>query len=200
MKKVSSLFCVIVIFSSCVPVLKFFYGFKNPQFEKHENIVKFQNEIGFQNIPYLGLKAEMWGRSNILSAPEIFVFNNEGKYIPYKDSLRPNCNGPAEIFLEELNTEKKYYFSDDYNIDSFIGLLEGPECTHTNFNPNKDVDFIIFMTYSIFSGHKLYKEKSELWLDALKQNNNMHYQICMVNLDPKDCWSADQKKIFNSGK
>jgi hypothetical protein len=176
------------------------YGFKNPDFESQEDIVKFQEEIGFEGFPSYGLKAEAWFNPKRLSVPDLFVFDKDGNYIPYKDSLKPNCNGPAELFLTELDPAKKYTFSDDYTLRTFSDLLEGQECQPPNFSPVKNVDFFIFMNYASFTGKKIYREKSSIWLDSLQHNTKIRYQLCLVNMDLKSCWSEEQKNKFVSKK
>ena len=190
---------VVLMSTGCHTILLKWYGFKDPDFESDASIREFQKQIGFEGFPYYGLKWEYWKQNKVFSVPDVFVFDNSGRYIPYKDSLKPNCNGPAELFLTELNTEKQYNYSDKYSLKSFIDYFEGQECQPLIFEHNSKIDFYIFMTYTVFSGKKIFKEKSKIWLDSLQNNKNIHYKLIMLNEDWKECWSAEQKQFFESG-
>ena len=159
--------------------------------------MKFQEEIGFGGVPYLGISVASWQQQKVFSVPDVFVFNAKGNYIPYKDSLKPNCNGPAELFLTELSTSKSYNFSDQYTLESFVNILEGENCHPAAFTTDARTDFYIFMTYATFTGRKIFKEKSAIWLDSLQNNRQINYRLIMVNEDLKECWSEEQKKWFD---
>lgn len=191
--------CVGVLLSGgCKFVLKKVYGIKKADYQSHQSIVKFHNEIGFQNIPYYGLKASSWFMLKGLHIPDVYVFNSTGNYIPYRDSLKPNCNGPADVFLSEMHPEKKYIYSDDYNLKTFLHFLEGPECQPLEFDSVAKVDFYIFFTTATFVGKKIFRDKSAIWLDSLKQNRNIRYQLFILNEDWKSCWSDTDKQLFTT--
>jgi len=187
-----------ILDSGCQTLMLKLYGVKDPDFESQADIVQFQKEIGFGDVPFSGLKATAWFGKQKLSVPDVFVFSADGKYIPYKDSLKPNCNGPAEVFLSELDPKREYQFSEDYSLNNFLELLEGPNCQPLNFKKMNEVDFYIFMNYASFLGKKIFKEKSIIWFDSLKQNKKIKYQLYMVNMDFKDCWTPEQKQLFES--
>ena len=184
----------------CKAVLKKMYGFKQPDYESYSAILKFQEEVGFGGIPFSGLKPDVWFLNKRFSSVDVYVFNKDGKYIPYKDTLRPNCNGPAELFLTELRPGNDYHFSDEYTLDSYLNLLEGAECQKLSYIKKPDTDFFIFMTYACFTGKRIIKEKSKIWLDSLRNNTKIRYQLCLVNMDLKSCWSEEQKNQFESKK
>ncbi|MDQ3051588.1 MAG: hypothetical protein M3Q95_11930 [Bacteroidota bacterium] len=186
------------LFSGCKLVLRKIYGLKKADIKTHEAISEFHNDIGFQDIPYYGIKAQIWKEPRTFSIPDVLVFNKEGKYIPFKDSLKPNCNGPAEVFLSELHAAKPYNFSDQFTLDSFLMLMEDPECNPIEKVAMNEKDFYIFMTTASFAGKKIFKEKSAIWLDSLKNNKNISYELYLINADWKSCWSESDKKYFTS--
>ncbi len=192
------LLCCLFLNGGCKMVLKKIYGVKTADFQSQESIVKFHNDIGFGNISYFSLKADSWKNNKLLSLPDVFVFSSTGNYIPYRDSLKPNCNGPADVFLSELHPEKKYIYSDDYNLKTFLHLLEGPECQPLEFDSVAKVDFYIFFTTATFVGKKIFREKSAIWLDSLEQNRNVMYQLFILNEDWKSCWSDTNKQLFTT--
>ena len=184
--------------TGCQKILLKMYGFKDPAFESDSSIREFQKQIGFGEFPYFGLKWEYWKKNKVFSVPEVFVFDHSGKYIPYRDSLKPNCNGPAELFLSELSTQKKYSYSDKYSLMSFLDYFEDPECQPLIFDNASEVDFYVFMTYTVFSGKRIFKEKSQIWLDSLQNNRNIRYKLIMVNEDWKECWNPEEKQFLGA--
>src|SRR5688572_10043083 len=101
-----------ILLTGCTTIVKTLYGVKDPDFVNHAQIMNFQEAIGFKEIPYLGVKMELWKKGIIFPVPDVLVFDALGRFIPYKDSLWPNCNGPAEVFLSELNSGRQYLYSD----------------------------------------------------------------------------------------
>ena len=198
MKNLIIILCYLLISSGCIPITKKIYGIKNPDFESHEKILNFQEHIGFGDIPYLGLKPECWRDNQLFSMVDMFIFNAEGKYIPYRDTAKLYCNGPAEFFLSALNSETDYYISNEFTLSTFMERLENPQCQPLAFENSNEIDFYIFMTYSTFSGKKIYKDKSTIWLDSLQNNKQIRFKLYMVNEDLKDCWTPEQKSWLES--
>ncbi len=175
------------------------YGVKQPQYESEQSLTGFQQQVGFDNIPFVGAKSSLWRSGKLFHCPDVFVFDNQGRYIPYKDSLRPNCNGPAELFLEELKPGKDYNYSDLYTLSSFNNLVEDPQCNPVPEFKTDKIDYYVFITYAVFTGKKLIREKSLPWVEALKKNKNINSKLIYINLDLKECWSEEEKKFFESG-
>ncbi len=189
------LVCVILL-SGCRPAIKLMYGFKKPYFETPGNIEKFKGDMFGDSVPYFILKYESFVQNEILRIPEVFVFDRYGNYIPYRDSLKPNCNGPAEQFMEQLDSNRVYHVGNDFTLDSFIGQLEQPGCSGEALFKDNGAYFKIFMTWMNQSGKQIYREKSRQWLRKLKENKQITYQLHMINCDFQMCWPDKQKDVF----
>lgn len=198
MKRIAQiLFCLtITTHLGCKPVAKLFYGVGSPSFKQDSEIHPFSEELIGKDIPVYMLGYSAWSSGKALSVPEMYVFDKHGNYIPYKDSLHPNCNGPAGLFLTELDTSRNYYTSDELNFDTFLNSLQTTGCMPVSDINKGEEDFYIFFTWVSWMGKKLYKEKTFEWLDELKSNNKIRYKMYSVSLDWADCWSDEQKAFF----
>jgi len=186
----------IILNSGCRKVILKWYGVKKPDYETTNSIEKFKMEVFGDTIPLLIARHDVWTSGKILSIPDVFVFNKAGLYIPYKDSLRPNCNGPAEVFLGELNSDRNYHFSPEYTLNDFLGKLEMSGCRHISSFVEGQNDFYVFFTWANWTGKKIYNEKTLEWLRVLNKNKNINYKIILVNQDLQECWSDEQKALL----
>ena len=193
-----NIFFIATILNGCTPLAKFMYGVKEPKYESAESIETFKVNVFKSDAPTLVLKSSEWMNLKMLDCPEIFVFNAVGKFIPYKDSLKPNRNGPAELFLHELDATRSYHYSDEFNVETFWKKFENPNCLELPDFSFQQVDFYIFTTWVNWSGKKIYKEKTIEWLTALKGNKKIRYQLYFVNQDFQECWSDEVKAWFEN--
>lgn len=186
--------------TSCTFMAKVIYGFKDPEFENSKDIAVKQADYFGPNRRSLVYSFESWKLKEFNSVPEMYVFDRQGRYIPYKDSLRPNCNGPAESFASELDPAKAYLTDDAMSLEKFLQYTNVPGCGSTPQLPDEDVDFTVMMSWAAYSGKKIYKEKTILWLEELEKNTKIKYRVYLVNKDLQECWSEDQKKKLTSAK
>lgn len=198
MKRITQLFlCWILVFvSGCTPVAKLFYGVKQPGYETESSIKQFVTKVGLPEAPVYSQKFESWKADQLLHNLDVFVFSKDGKYIPYKDSLKPNCSGPAELFLSYLDPATSYYYSDELTLSSVYSKLNTLDCFPAKAVENAQVDFYIFTTFAKWQGKHFLKKKTLLWLDTLQQNKKITYELILVNTDLQDCWSDSQKAQF----
>ncbi len=182
--------------SGCQPVVRIIYGVKNPDFYRVSEIMKFQTEIGLEETPYFGFTAENWISVKDRGYPDLYVFDKKGRFIDFHDTLKPNCNGPAEQFLTELDSERTYNYSSKYTLDSFLALLEDTACNRARLIKLDSTNFYVFLTYASFMGKLVHRQKTLVWRDALVGNNKIKYQLYYLSEDLKSCWSDEQKKLF----
>lgn len=179
--------------TSCTFMAKIIYGFKDPDFESAASIGKKQTDYfgpGHRSLTY---SFDAWRVKEFNSVPEMYVFDRQGRYVPYKDSLRPNCNGPAESFAAELDPAKAYLTDESMNLEKFLKYTNMSGCGLKPQLPEEDVDFTVMMSWAAYAGKKIYKEKTILWLDELKKNKKIKYRVYLVNKDLQECWSDEQK-------
>ncbi|MBL0342327.1 MAG: hypothetical protein IPP71_16315 [Bacteroidetes bacterium] len=155
-------------------------------------------KMGLPEAPVYSCAFESWQANDQFHSPDVFVFDKNGKFIPYKDSLKPNCSGPAELFLAYLDPTHEYHLSDQYSIDTFYQLLNTTSCEKINYLKKEAVDFHIFITFTKWQGMYLQKNKTLVWLDSLSKNENIKYELVFVNTDLQDCWSESQKQFFKT--
>jgi hypothetical protein len=180
--------------SSCIFMAKIIYGLRDPDFENAAAIAQKQTDYFGNDHRSLVFSFDSWKVKELHSVPEMYVFDRDGKYVPYKDSLRPNCNGPAESFASELDPARAYLTDESMSLEKFLQYTNLPGCGLTPQLPEEDVDFTVMMTWASYAGKKIYKEKTILWLDELKKNKKIKYRVYLVNKDLQECWSEEQKK------
>ena len=184
----------------CRPVIKLIYGAKAPRYETKQSLEKFHEVVFKDDHQNFAVSFDAWKNNKLFSMPEVFVFDIKGRYLPYKDSLKPNCNGPAEVFLAELDISRNYHFDSTKTLRSFVSSLETIDCEPATINLDAETDFYIFMTWAKFTGKKIYRQKTCQWLKALNENKKIRFNVFYVNQDLQQCWTEEQKNYFISDK
>ncbi len=189
---------VIILSISCRTIIKKMYGVKKPAFEKPENIEKFKNEVFGNNVTYMIVSYDSWKQGKLFPVPEIFVFDRTGNHIPYKDTLRLNCNGPAELFISQLDKSRKYFY-DTLTRNQFIRRLDYPVNSNLTVE-NDSADFHVYITWANWAGKKLIREKSFDWINAIYNNKYADISLTLINQDLQDSWSDAQKKYLEQNE
>jgi hypothetical protein len=199
MKKIIPIILAMFVFSTigCNKVLSIFYGIRQPEYETEQSLARFEQETFGEVIPYFTLDVNRWKEGRLPQNPDVIVFDSKGNYIPHRDSLKPNCNGPAELFLSELNTGRAYHYDASLSISTLLNDYHKPGCAGKAEISTTDVDFLVFITYAKWSGEKIIRQKSLRWISALKANKNIRYNLYLLNSDLQDCWSQSDKDFFN---
>ena len=188
------------LLSSCSFLAKTLYGMKDPDFENQKTVLRKQHEIFGSGHRPLEFNFESWKVKSLNSIPEMYVFDQQGRYIPYKDTLRPNCNGPAETFASELDPDRTYLYDASMNLSKFLGYVNQPGCGPSVQLPDEAVDFTIMLTWAAYAGKKIYKQKTILWLEELKKNSKIKYRVYLVNKDLQECWPEELKLKFTGSR
>ena len=176
----------------CSPVVRLLYGVKQPAAESPEAVIEFNKSMGFINAPVYVLKPEAWKLHPRVEILDVYVFNKEGRYIPYKDPSKPNCSGPAELFLSYLDKQTTYLTGDEWTLHSFYGLLQSLDCQPLSPVTPADADFYVFFTTAKFAGRKLQQKKTVVWMDSLQHNHSVKVETVLVNMDFQKCWTKEQ--------
>ncbi|HMT28838.1 MAG TPA: hypothetical protein PKD91_06120 [Bacteroidia bacterium] len=195
MKRITQLVLIGIVthIFGCTPIGKLYYGVKRPDYESEVSIRQFVSKLGLPQVPVYSLSYDAWKSDKRLQSPDVYVFDKEGRYIPYKDPLKPNCTGPAELFLSYLDTSNIYHYSDEYTLNAVCEQLNSTDCSMHNPLVDSQNDFCIFVTFTKWQGKKFQKKKTLVWLDSLQQNKRIRYDLILVNCDFQDCWSEAQK-------
>lgn len=196
-KATLTLLLLATMLGGCSKIAMVMYGVKKPDFENATSIKQRQHEIFGKDYRVVTLTADAWKNKRSHPMPEVFVFSSDGYLIPYQDSLRPNCNGPAEQFLAELDRKRTYHKNEQITMQEFVKDLKFDGCGQ-RFIPNSDsADFFVFMTWSVWSGKKIHKEKTMIWHEALTANRNITASMHPLNIDFQDCWTEEEKALFS---
>lgn len=198
MKRITQLVLVWISLQTigCTPIGKLYYGIKRPDFETDSSVRQFAAKLGLPDAPVYTVKFDAWKNNSRLQSPDVYVFNKYGKYIPYKDPAKPNCTGPAELFLSYLDTTALYNYSDEYSLQSVVDQLNTTSCESPGLRNFDNKDFVIFATFTKWQGKKFQRGKTMVWLDSLQNNKHISYELILVNVDFQNCWNADQKKML----
>ncbi|MBK9048740.1 MAG: hypothetical protein IPL74_19350 [Bacteroidetes bacterium] len=187
---------VLVLITACNPVVRLLYGVKNPKVESKTTIEKFCNEMQFPNVPLFVAHANNFFVKKQLSDGEVYVFDRKGNFIPYKDPAKPNCSGPADLFLSYLDTATVYHVEPNFPLDSIEKLLTDFECKMVEIQKDDTTDFYVFITFAKYLGKKYQKQKASVWIDTLQQNTNVRSRLFLIDMDPAACWTEEQKAVF----
>lgn len=191
-------FClVLVLFTACNPVVKLLYGVKNPKVESKTTIEKFCKEMQFPNVPVFVSHADNFFAKKQLSDGEVYVFDRKGNFIPYKDPAKPNCSGPADLFLSYLDAATIYHFEPNFPMDSIERLLTDFDCRQVEIQKDDTTDFYVFITFAKYLGKKYQRHKASVWIDTLQQNTRIHSRLFLIDMDPAECWTEEQKAVFS---
>ena len=96
MKKLFFILLTLVIaLSSCMPIIKLYYGAKKPKVETEESLRKYliKKEINADNIYAVNFKDFIDIVNFIKGVPEILLFSSNNKLIKYKEDTA--CNAGA---------------------------------------------------------------------------------------------------------
>ncbi|MBL7916116.1 MAG: hypothetical protein JNL49_13880 [Bacteroidia bacterium] len=188
---------VLVLFTACNPVVRLLYGVKNPKVESKTTIEKFCKEMQFPNVPVFVSHADNFFVKKQLSDGEVYVYDRNGNFIPYKDPAKPNCSGPADLFLSYLDTATVYHFEPNFPMDSIERLLTDFDCRKVEIQKDTTTDFYVFITFAKYLGKKYQRQKASVWIDMLQQNTRMHSRLFLIDMDPAECWTEEQKAVFS---
>ncbi len=187
---------VLVLITACNPLVRLLYGVKNPKVESKTTIEKFCKEMQFPNVPVFVAHADNFFVKKQLSDGEVYVFDRKGNFIPYKDPAKPNCSGPADLFLSYLDTATVYHVEPNFPLDSIEKLLTDFECKMVEIQKDDTTDFYVFITFAKYLGKKYQKQKASVWIDTLQQNTNVRSRLFLIDMDPIACWTEEQKAVF----
>ncbi len=199
MKKITQLLFLvsIILLTGCQPIVKILTGTRNPRFESESTIQSWLRKKKFPEVPVYSSSFEMWKSNTKPKTPEVFIFDNKGRYISYKNPSKPECTGPAELFISYMDTTQSYNYSDEYTLNSFVAPLKKLNCENVLYTKKENVDYHVFITFNDFMGNYFLRNKTYRWLDSLASNSNIKYELILVNTDLQSCWDSTQKAYYS---
>lgn len=209
MKEIKILFIILtLILVSCKAAIMKSYGVKNPQFETVQSTSDYLERYSV-NSEKLWITRDFDAYASLvntkeppISFPDAYFFNAEGKFLEYRKSAE-DCNANVENFINELSEILLTDQGGSFTIDYFLNHIYNKNLKEVSIEP--DVDGFLVITWSIFMGDKLNKEKAFDWVDLIKKLNQegltIHYYL--LNLDPQKSWDLSpehEKELLENFK
>jgi hypothetical protein len=82
----------------------------------------------------------------------------------------------------------------------FTGLLTQNGCDPVQFEMDQGVHFYVFMTWAAWTGKKIYRHKTVLWMEVLRGNHKAVTKVILVNTDLQACWTREIKQMVESSQ
>jgi len=185
------LFGVLFGLTSCQPIIKLFYGIKNPKVENEQTLTKYMSkkDINKDNVYTVDFDNYQTSLESINSKiPEVFIFNKKGQFIPYGEEYA--CNASAFSFIENLNKDSSYNSTNNTTLDrTLIGLcdLKGQPRT---INTSDNTDFFVFIYWTRWAG-KLNKDHVKVWEQQALSNDKADIKVVKINMDFQEFWGEE---------
>ena len=156
---------MVVLLSSCKPVIIFLAGAHNPKPEDKESLIRYldKKDIPADNILVLVDSTFFYRKHRDLGGiPEIQVFNKHGILINYKDT-GSSCSGPAEFFTKAIcsanvlsSNSSKTIESELSNVSSMVFSGDGSLVAVTS-GDRYGFGTMAVDVYRLNDGQRLYK-------------------------------------------
>lgn len=198
MKNFLLIFSFAIFLLSCQPIMKKFYGIKNPEIENEKTIlIKVKKyKLDSQNIVIVKSK-EFPYVLNGQSIPDGAIYDSEGKYIEYRQT-DTSCNAGLFQFIPELKTSNIYNKPDKPNLSEELAKFTNTK--GDSIEPLEKADFYLLIYWTVWTG-RLNKDHVKIWEDLAKANKNCKIKVIKVNLDLQETWGKEElSKITNALK
>ena len=175
----------------CQPIIKLFYGVKNPKVENEQTLTKYMSkkDINKDNVYTVNFDNYQRQLKSIdFKIPEVLIFNKKGQFIPYGEEYA--CNASAFNFIENLNKDSIYHSTNKTTLDStLIGLcdLKGKPKT---INTSDSTDYFVFIYWTRWAG-KLNKDHVKVWEQQASNNDKVNIKVIKINMDFQEYWGED---------
>jgi hypothetical protein len=198
-KKNISIVLLAISLTGCSSIMKAMYGIKKPKVENEASIMKWLKKDGMTSenvvaLSYSGFKSTLTAIKNKM--PEVFIFNENGEYIPYGDEWA--CNAHAFNFIESLNDTTNYVTGDKMKLDDEITLMRNLKGETLN-SPIKtaETDFYVLIFCAKYAG-KLNKNHAEVWEQQALNNKNAQIKVVKVDMDLQEFWGDSLTQIHTN--
>lgn len=202
MKNLYKIIPVVLLFflsAGCKSIIKKAYGVKDPKFETIQTASNYLEKYSVEN-ENLWITRDFNAYTSLLntkepsmSFPDAYFFNAQGKFLDYRKSAE-DCNANVENFINELSEIIHNDQGGSFSIDYFLEQVYDKNLQAAKLDSK--VDGYVVITWSIFMGDKLNKEKAFDWVSVVKKLNEegltVHYFL--LNLDPQKSWGLTQEQ------
>ena len=184
---------VLLLFTSCQPIMKAIYGIKKPDIENHASITKKALKFGLdtsyivsvtsKDFPYI-LKST--------SIPNAAIYDSKGNYIEYRQT-DTSCNAGLFDFIPKLDLTGTYNKPDSASLAEEWTKFRDLKGNEMNFPT--DADFYVLIYWNVWTG-KLNKDHVKIWEDLARENKNCKIKVIKVNLDIQEYWDPKEKEMY----
>lgn len=185
----NSFLLLVVLLSSCKPVIIFLAGAHNPKPEDKESLIRYldKKDIPADNILVLVDSTFFYRKHRDLGGiPEIQVFNKHGILINYKDT-GSSCSGPAEFFTKAICSANVLSSNSSKTIESELKDLVTFDNNPVVLAKDSSFDFYVLIYWARFIGN-LNKSKVRVWESNLKNVTGCKVWVAKVNMDWQKKW------------
>ncbi len=182
---------ILILISSCTPILKKLYGIKKPDIESRESIEKSFRKWGLDETNVVCVRSDQFlSTLRNQGLPDASIFDHEGKYIEYRQT-DTSCNAGLFQFIPDLQKGASYKRPDTLSMQALFTrfyMLDGQKAQLP-----EPADFYVLIYQTIWTG-KLNKDHVKIWEDQAKANQKAKVKVIKVNLDLQAWWPEEEQK------
>lgn len=202
MKNLYKIIPVVLLFflsAGCKSIIKKAYGVKDPKFETIQTTSNYLEKYSVENgklwitRDFNSYASLLNSKEPSMSFPDAYFFNAQGKFLDYRKSPE-ECNANVEGFINELSEIIHTKLTGALSIDYFLEQVYDKNLQAAKLDSK--VDGYVVITWSIFMGEKLNKEKAFDWVSLIKKLNDegLVIEYFLLNLDPQKSWGLTQEQ------
>jgi hypothetical protein len=190
MKHNMLLVIIMLMVSSCQPIMMKFYGIKKPDIENEKTITQKAKKFGLQSSNIVSVCSESFLQTlNGQSIPDASIYDHNGRYIEYR-STDSTCNAGLFAFIPNLRKDVSYNQPDSTDLQT--ELLQLRDLKGNVLPKPQQADFYLMIYWSVWTG-KLNKDHVKIWEDLAIANTNCKIEVILVNLDIQEYWEPTKR-------
>lgn len=185
-----SMLIMSMLLLSCSPIVRFMYGIKKPKIENEKTISNYAMKIDMSKGNIYSLSFEDYKRTLDLinkKVPEVWIFNNEGNFVPYGEAWA--CNASAFDFIKNLSDSVHYHSQNNPSFNSLPFRLKDLNGNNVEIDLS-DANYHVFIFWAKFAG-KLNKDHVKVWENQALENRKTKIKVYKVNMDFQEHWGSE---------
>lgn len=186
-KKLIYILALVILVTSCSPIIKLYMGVKKPKIENEKSLTKYLEKKGLQtdNLYALDMTDYQYLDRIVNGAPDIMIFTSDGKLIKYKPDT--SCNASAFGFLETVDPKMKFDYIDSVSFEDCFSRLRDLNGKPVVIQKSENIDFYLIIFWARFIG-RLNKDHVKIWEEQALNNKNAKIKVFKVNKDMQEWW------------
>jgi hypothetical protein len=181
---------ILFLFVSCNSLSLLNAGVKNPKAESIEDqrrfLARYQlNDEMSTVIPFESLTPVIY---NGFTPTSVYVFDKKGNNLKLPGATN-KCAPEPRFFIEGLDAKKYYNKSNDFPLDSIKKWVRTMD--FKNIELMDQCDFYVFITWAIWTGHKVFERDIQTCIQSAQKNNKAKIHVTLLNLDMQEQWGKE---------